>query len=333
MSNRPPCAAWAEKLALRREDLLQGERAALDAHLTYCDACQQAQADYIRLDRALRKLPRSVLAPDIDFAMLLDADDELALQEDYSFVVVPSARNRQQDESGALRKRTGKVLPLLLVACILLSFIMLGRMYNAMTNAAHAAGTALLTYRRQSDFISAVAWSPDGKYIATGSWAHTVQIWNAQSGALVTTYKGHDDFVSAVAWSPDGKYIASGSWDHTVQVWDAFTGQAMLTYTGQRAEVSALAWSPDGAYIASGSWDHTIQVWNAFTGQLRLTYNGHHEFIYTLAWSPDGKEIASGGSDSTMQIWNAHTGVTRMIFDDYATGDPVNTLAWSPDGK
>jgi WD40 repeat protein len=66
-----------------------------------------------------------------------------------------------------------------------------------------------------------VAWSPDGKRIASGSTDHTVQIWNATDGSNVFTYQGHAHAVFSVAWSPDGKRIASGSFDHTVQVWVA----------------------------------------------------------------------------------------------------------------
>ncbi len=80
-------------------------------------------------------------------------------------------------------------------------------------------GTRLLTYRGHSGDVYAVAWSPDGSRIASGSRDDTVQVWEAGTGTALLTYRGHSDWVWAVAWSPDGSRIASGSYDDTVQVW------------------------------------------------------------------------------------------------------------------
>jgi WD40 repeat protein len=82
------------------------------------------------------------------------------------------------------------------------------------------SGSNAYTYRGHTRFVNAVAWSPDGKRIASGSSDGTVQVWNAGDGGHVYTYRRHTGIVNAVAWSPDGKYIASGS-DDTVQVWQA----------------------------------------------------------------------------------------------------------------
>jgi WD40 repeat protein len=79
----------------------------------------------------------------------------------------------------------------------------------------------LLTYQRHTNEVTAISWSPDGRYIASGSWDHTVQVWNAKTGQPLVIYRGHSDNVDALAWSPDGRLIASGSWDRTVQVWQA----------------------------------------------------------------------------------------------------------------
>ncbi len=185
------------------------------------------------------------------------------------------------------------------------------------------AGTTLLTYTGHSDFIIEVAWSPDGKYIASGSFDKTVQVWDATTGKRLLNYTGHSDRVYSVAWSPDGKYIASGSRDSTVQVWEALTGKLHLIYRGHfiptygESAFEAVAWSPDGKYIASGDNDGVVQVWDAMTGKTVLTYRGHMAhwttaMVLAVAWSPDGKYIASGGTsaaqEDSFQVWEALTG-------------------------
>jgi len=126
-----------------------------------------------------------------------------------------------------------------------------------------AIGTLLYTYGGHSGNVSAVAWSPDGKRIASGSYDKTVQVWDAANGGNIYTYQGHSDVVEAVVWSSDGRRIASGSDDHTVQVWDAGDGGNAYTSRGHTDEVFAVAWSPDGRRIASAGADKTVLVCSA----------------------------------------------------------------------
>ena len=165
-------------------------------------------------------------------------------------------------------------------------------------------GTTLLTYRGHSSGVHTVAWSPDGKHIASGSDDGTVQVWDATSGANLLTLSNSSG-VHTVAWSPDGKRLASGSWDKTVQVWDATSGRNVFTYRGHSDVVDTVAWSPDGKRLASGGWDKTVQVWDATSGRNVFIYRGHSNSVDTVAWSSDGKRLASGSADGTVQVWKA----------------------------
>jgi eukaryotic-like serine/threonine-protein kinase len=166
-------------------------------------------------------------------------------------------------------------------------------------------GTILLTYTGHSSTVYAVAWSPDGHRIASGSDDYSAQVWDASNGQTLVSYTGNFSTVYAVAWSPDGQRLASGSSDNTAQVWDASSGQTLLTYADHSNAVLTLAWSPDGHHIASGSSDNTVRVWNASNGQTLLTYTGHSGVINAVAWSPDGQRLASGSSDNTVKVWQA----------------------------
>ncbi len=178
-----------------------------------------------------------------------------------------------------------------------------------------ATGQRLLTYARHADEVDAVAWSPDGLYIASGggeffNWKSvsdtSVQVWDAATGQRLLTYAGHEGGVHTIAWSPDGRHIASGGVDQTVQVWDAVTGERHHTWKGNFSEVCAVVWSPDGKRLAAAYADGPVRVWAMATGKHLCAYQSHARYgALAVAWSPDGSRIACEGADQTVQVWQA----------------------------
>jgi hypothetical protein len=122
-----------------------------------------------------------------------------------------------------------------------------------------------LSILRHDDYINSVAFSPDGKWLATRSFDGTVKLWDAATGQELLTLKGYSDVVTSVTFSPDGKRLATGSLDHIVKLWDAATGQELLTLKGHSDVVHSVAFSPDGKRLASGSADRTVKLWDAAT--------------------------------------------------------------------
>jgi len=192
-------------------------------------------------------------------------------------------------------------------------------------------GKTFYAYSGHSALVWSVAWSPDGKYIASASADKTVQVWGANDGAHQYTYTGHTDTVYDLAWSPDSRRIASSSYDGTVQIWNALDGYYPLNYTEHTSWVWPVAWSHDGNYIASAGGDRTVRVWRAADGQAIYTYRGHSGFIYGLAWAPNSKRVVSVSGDRTAQEWNALDGSNPFVYRPYAT--TIWGVSWSPDGQ
>jgi WD40 repeat protein len=204
---------------------------------------------------------------------------------------------------------------------------------TAHTPTPRAFGSMISTYRGHTMRVTSVGWSPDGKYIASGSLDKTVQVWPANPKDHISPFifRGHHAGVTAIAWSPDSQRVVSGSYDTTVQIWNALTGQQVTICRGHTNMVTAVAWSPDGNFIASCSADGTVRLWNATTGKQHYVYHGHTDSVNTVSWSPDGQLFASGSSDKTVQLVNAATG--EHIFTYKGHNSTVSSVSWAPDGK
>jgi WD40 repeat protein len=179
--------------------------------------------------------------------------------------------------------------------------------------------------------VTAVAFSPDSKTVASGSLDKTVRLWDAMTGEKRPKLVGHDNRVTAVAFSPDGKTVASGSWDKTARLWDTMSGRKQAMLEGHDDGVTAVAFSLDGKTVASGSWDKTVRLWDAMTGRNMRKLIGHDDRVAAVAFSPDGRTVASGSWDKTVRLWDAMTGrnMRKLIGHD----DRVAAVAFSPDGR
>jgi WD40 repeat protein/tRNA A-37 threonylcarbamoyl transferase component Bud32 len=186
---------------------------------------------------------------------------------------------------------------------------------------------ALRTFRGENP-QPCVAFSPEGRWLATGSGDKTVKVWDLSTGQEALTLRGHTSWVDSVAFSPDGRWLATGSGDKTAKVWDAHTGQEALTFRGHTSSVDCVAFSPDGQHLASSSlWGTAVRVWDARTGHEVFTLTLQEEGVGRVVFTPDGQGLAFGNG-STIRILDARTGRTLRTLPHRSV-----SFAFSPDGQ
>jgi RNA polymerase sigma factor (sigma-70 family) len=184
---------------------------------------------------------------------------------------------------------------------------------------------------RHGERVASVAFSPDGKRLASASWDNTLALWDVATGKRLRRFRGHTDSVTCVLFSPDGKKLISGAFDD-IRVWDAETGKELRRFDNRGGWQVAL--SPDGKLLAAlgpTAVNGHIAVWDVATGAKvrELTLEGNFDGCMSLAFSPDGKKLLSGG-DRVLRLFDLVTGKQLDLFE---AGPQVRRLAYSPDGK
>lgn len=180
--------------------------------------------------------------------------------------------------------------------------------------------------------VMAVAFSPDGRRLASGGTDRRVLIRDVDSGEILQTLvTPHRRAVSSVVFSPDGFRLASGGYDNSIQLWDLATQEPRELGTHVKA-VRRLAFSPRGDWIATAAGDGSVTLWpTAVGGRERPLPQAHGEAAYGVAFSPDGRRLASVGGDGRLQVWEVETG--RMLHSLPAHRPWAAAVAWSPDGN
>jgi WD40 repeat protein len=183
--------------------------------------------------------------------------------------------------------------------------------------------------------VFSVAWSPDGKRLASVSADQTVMLWDVESRKALATLEGHKGGAvgayGTVAWSPDGKRLASASGDRTMMLWDVDSRKPLATLEGHKDMVYSVAWSPDGKRLASASGDQTVILWDVDSRQPLVTLAGHQGAVSSVAFSPDGKRLASASGDQTVILWDVDSRKPLATLEGHKSF--VQSVAFSPDGK
>jgi WD40 repeat protein/transcriptional regulator with XRE-family HTH domain len=192
-------------------------------------------------------------------------------------------------------------------------------------------GTHLQSLHTQGGPLLAVAWSTNGRLLASGGLDAVIRLWDAEQGTRLWELPGHRAPVCTLAFAQEAPLLASGSYDQEVKLWEVATGTCQRTFSGHSSRVSGVTFSPDGRILASASHDTTIRLWERETGHCTHILQGHRDAVTSVAFVPGVDRLLSGSLDRTVRTWDIHSGQHIRTIQSYALA--LFALAWTSDGR
>ncbi|KAL3235343.1 Transcription initiation factor TFIID subunit 5 [Nakaseomyces bracarensis] len=204
--------------------------------------------------------------------------------------------------------------------------------YNSASNSRISQDLTSSTLVGHSGAVYSTSFSPDNRYLLSGSEDKTVKLWSMDTQTALVNYKGHNHPVWDVKFSPLGHYFATASHDQTARLWSCDHIYPLRIFAGHTNDVDTVSFHPNGCYVFTGSNDKTCRMWDISTGDSVRLFLGHTAPILSTQASPDGRWLATGSEDGVICLWDIGTGKRIKQMRGHGK-NAINSLAFSKEGN